>query len=284
MLYVSFGLQKAGSTLTANLTRLILERGGHQHISFSPEERADRRRNGSLRVQGDQINNINHWLPEVVHRIDQRVPAERIVLLRTHAAPDATIKAVIRDGRARCHLAIRDLRDIALSMLDVVDRRAQLGKANSSAIRQGEVHSTFPAIEADLTSLAQWDEIPGAIALDYEETAFRPPVSIAAICRHLALDLPVEEYDSLFQQAAANPSGKMNVAMPNRHRREMSADDQAAFLSHFHDFYARYYPDAKVVAEAGQLRVEGYEAEREEKRRLKREEKRKEKLAAKGKA
>lgn len=246
MLYVSFGLEKAGSTLTANLTRLILEHCGHPHIAFTPEERADRRSDGSIRVQGGQVNNMNHWLPEVVQPIEWRVPPEHIVMLRTHAPPDASITALINDGRGLCHVAVRDLRDIALSLLDVVTLRARVGKPNRTAIRPGDVRSTFEALAVNLVALDQWSAMPGAISLDYENTAFNPAVSIAAICRHLGLDLPTEAYDGIFQQAAANPSGKKNVASSNRHRQEMSADDQAAVLAHFHDFYARYYPDAKV--------------------------------------
>ncbi len=244
MIYVSFGLEKGGSTLTALLTKAILERAGHSHISFSAEARQDIKSDGSFARHGGQINNVNAWPEEVVNTLDRGVPADRIVMFRTHAAPSDAIRRAIESGRASCHVAIRDLRDIALSMLDTISRKEILGRLNRTGITLGDVTSTFDGMQINLDSMYQWLDMPGAIHLDYEQTAFNPTISIARICRHLGIEVSMGLHDEIFAEAAANPSGKRNVAMSKRHVREMSPEDQALVLERFADFYRRFYPHA----------------------------------------
>ena len=59
MIYVSFGLEKGGSTLTALLTKALLERAGHPHLPFSAEARQDIKSDGSFARHAAQINNVN---------------------------------------------------------------------------------------------------------------------------------------------------------------------------------------------------------------------------------
>ncbi|PWR22839.1 hypothetical protein [Zavarzinia aquatilis] len=256
MIYVSFGLEKAGSTLTANLTRLILERCGHPHMPLSSRDRGDVK-GSETRSRGEQTNNIKDWSPEVVSAVDRLIPADRIVMLRTHSGPGEAILRLIGEGRGICHVALRDLRDVALSMMDVVARKEKLGRPNLTGIVLGEIESTFAAMRGNLDSAYRWGETPGVLFLDYENTAFRPEITIDAICRQLGLDLPRAEYDAIFTEAAANPNGKLNVGVSRRHRREMSARDQAAVLAEFADYYARFYPDAAVTVDAGAASAEG---------------------------
>ncbi|MCW0182927.1 MAG: hypothetical protein OJI70_14230 [Zavarzinia sp.] len=253
MIYVSFGLEKAGSTLTANLTRHLLETAGHPHMPLSAQDRGDIKSNGNYGRHGELTNNVNDWTPDVVAAMDRLIPDGRIVLLRTHAGPGAEILKLINEGRGLCHVALRDPRDIILSMLDVISRKEKLGRPNRTGIRLGDVTSAFESLQVNLESAYQWGTARGVIFLDYENTAFNADITIAAICEQLGLALPREKYATVFAEAAANPNGKLNVGVSMRHRREMSARDQEAVLAHFADFYARFYPKATVVIEDGPL-------------------------------
>ena len=66
LIYVSFGHEKGGSTLTALLTKALLERAGHPHMPFSAEARNDIKANGTFNRHGELINNVNEWSQEVV--------------------------------------------------------------------------------------------------------------------------------------------------------------------------------------------------------------------------
>lgn len=247
MIYVSFGLEKAGSTLTALLTREILTAAGHPHIALSPQDRADiNPANGLYSRHGLQTNNVNAWTRDVVDAIDRRVPEGQIVMVRTHAPPCGEILDLVAAGRARCHVAVRDLRDVALSMLDRQDRFAKARRAGKTGIEHGNVRSTFDEIGKNLASLDLWAEAAGALALDYEETAFLPAVTIGKIARHLDLGLDESTYGEIFARAAAEPRGKLNVGQPRRHEREMRMEEQASVLAQFRAFYERYYPSAVV--------------------------------------
>ena len=249
MLYVSFGLEKAGSTLTANLTRHILAEAGHPHMEFSAEERNEIKGNGQYNRHGGIVNNVNEWHPDVVSLLDSRVPLERCVLFRTHDGPSQAILDLVDAGRAKCHVALRDLRDVTLSLYDVIARQQQRGRPNHTGIVINEARSVFGAIEENLGYAYAWAKARDAIFLDYENTAFDPTVTISSICEHLGLRIPAERHSAIFAEAAAHKNGKLNVGKPHRHRREMSAEDQQLILDHFADFYARFYPDARVIVD-----------------------------------
>lgn len=250
MLYVSFGLEKAGSSLTANLTRHLLESAGHPHLALSAQDRMEIKNNGKFGRHGGLTNNVNNWAAVVVENALRLVPEDRIVMLRTHARPGPEIMAAIAEGRAKCHIALRDLRDIALSINDVLKRRKALNKPEKPGLAIGDFASLFPILRKDVESAYRWAEAQDAIILEYENTAFDPSVSIDAICEHLGLSVPACRHEAIFADAVANPNGKLNVGTSKRHRREMAAEDQAAILEHFADFYARFYPDARVDVEA----------------------------------
>lgn len=252
VIYVSFGLEKAGSTMTANMTRHLLETLGHPHLPLSALDRHEyKKSDGSLARHGELTNNVNDWLPSVVEAMERLIPKERIVMLRTHAGPAPPIVDLLNDGRGICHVGIRDPRDIALSLLDVVARTEKLKRTNRSEIRAGDVASTFPAIRKNIESAYAWSDTRDAIVLEYEDTAFRPAISIEAICRQLGLEVPRDALDKVVADTFANRNAKLNVGQPRRHRREMAAADQAAILAAFRDFYDRFYPGADVAVDAG---------------------------------
>lgn len=253
MIYVSFGLEKSGSTLTANLTRHLLEHAGHPHMPLSARDRGMPANGDKAGRHGEVTNNVKYWTPGVVEAMARLIPDERIVMLRTHAGPGAEILKLIDEGRGLCHVALRDPRDIILSMFDVIARKERLGRPNHTGIRLGDVTSAFEPLRVNLESAYQWGKARGAIFLDYENTAFAADVTIAAICEQLGLTLPREKYAAIFAEAAANPNGKLNVGVSMRHRREMSTRDQEAVMAHFADFYARFYPKAAVEVDDGPL-------------------------------
>lgn len=252
MLYVSFGLEKAGSTLTYSITRALLEHAGHRHIVLAASDRQDLPEDANPKSGRNQYaNNVNTWCEAEVRAAEAAAPAGGILTLRTHAGPDESIARAVEDGRALVHVAIRDIRDVALSINDAVARKQLLGKVNDTGINVGDFRSAFRDIEENLRSLDRWADMPGTLVLHYENTAFAPALSIDAICRHLNLDIAPSQFEAIFDKAAANPKNKRNVAESRRHTREMSAEDQAMILDHFAAFYDRYMPDAAVEVDNG---------------------------------
>ncbi|WP_346430356.1 sulfotransferase domain-containing protein [Methylopila sp. 73B] len=250
MLYVCFGMEKGGSTYTYYLTQALFESLGHPHVQLSPEHRGD------AKEQGGAVNNVRDWQHGVVRAIRLAAPSKALVTLRTHASPSDSILRMLSKGKAKLSVAIRDPRDLALSLMDVATRRQALGRPFLQDMRPNNLTSSFSVIEANIARVAEWTSAPDALLLYYEETAFSPALTIEKICRHLQLEPPKGGVEAITLKAASWPNGKRNVAHPHRHRHEMSAQDQEIILDRFSDFYARYFPDARVVTEDNQGTVD----------------------------
>lgn len=245
MIYVCYGSKKSGSTLAYNLTRILLEAAGHEHISLPPEFL------GEQRKQAGYANNIRFWTPELVAAAEVFVPAGRIVPFRTHVGPTTSIADCLAQGRGRLQVTIRDPRDLALSFMDVAERQSLIGfeRWDNFLIDRGSFDVVVHKVAQNIGFMTAWADLADAMILKYEETAFTPHVTIRRICEQLQLDLPEEAFDGYFRTASENPNVKRNVAQPARHRREMPAEQQEEILSRFAPFYARFFPDARVDVE-----------------------------------
>ncbi|GBD47586.1 hypothetical protein [Methylopila sp. Yamaguchi] len=282
MLYISYGAKKSGSTFTYLMTRDLCRAAGYSDPLIPAAARGNERRS--------DVNTVRDWSPEIVARLDGFVPRETIATLRTHVPATPAIAGLIARGRARHHVGIRDLRDIALSLTDVMARLSARGIDRGRSIRIGDISSTFVELTRNATAMTSWAEIPGALIVPYEEIAFNTHSWLAAICAHMQISVDPEGFEAIMAAARGSPNVKMNVAQPNRHRREMSAADQEAILAAFPDFYARFFPGASVeVEESDDVSKEGAAgaapaaaAGRSEKRLAKRAQRRAEKRALRG--
>lgn len=246
MLYVCAGMEKGGTTYTYNLTKLLLAEAGYPYIHLSKELRGDKA------GKEHPANNLKEWSPEIVENLRANDPGDgQIVALRTHNFAYAPLVDLLRSTGGKSHIAIRDPRDMALSLMDVSAKRIALEKVNRASIVLGDFTTTFEKIQVNIDAVTSWRNETDCLVLYYEDTAFSPSISIAAMCKQLSLEVPEDRFESLAATAAANPSGKLNVGMPMRHRREMSPQTQQLFLDRFADFYAQFFPNAVVEAEDG---------------------------------
>jgi hypothetical protein len=257
MLYINYGVPKSGSTLTFELTWKLLELAGHKQFNLSAEARNDKT------GREHYTNSVREWTPEVVAALEQASPPDSILLVRTHNSVSPPVAGLIERGLAKHMVGLRDPRDIALSMLDVVTRLDEKGRSHHR-IRQGELESTLHTIDANVAQSTAWADLPGALMLDYEQTAFSHERTLDAICRQLGLPPSQHLYPQIFDNATDRLEPKKNVARPYRHRREMSASDQQMFLDRYADYYARFFPQATVAVEADDERELAALAERRE--------------------
>ena len=245
MLYVCYGAKKSGSTLTYSLTRALLEKAGHPHIPLSPEDRRDYRRSG------DASNTVRDWSDKVVAAALQKIPAHHIVSFRTHTGPSKAIAEAVRSGSAKVQISVRDPRDLALSMWDVLKRHRSMGRE-----RPGRSLDSLPDIlnhvERNVRSTLAWAQLGTPLVLNYEQTAFDPEASLAAICQDLGLTLAPDAFRQIFDEVTStrNAQQNRNVARPQRHADEMSQEDQEKFLSRFRDYYVRFLPHVEGIPEA----------------------------------
>lgn len=246
MIYICYGAKKSGSTLAYNLTRALVEECGHPHIALSAEVRQD------VLGHAGRVNTIRNWNPQVVAGIDAGIPLEQVVTFRTHHGPGRgrkpfPVEPLFAAGKAKVQVSVRDPRDLALSMRDVVQRLKDLGRQRRGS-QLDTAEDLLAHLGRNLSYTMDWADMAGALILRYEETAFKPEVSIEAILRQAGLDLPAERRLEIFDRVTStdNAVRNKNVGRPARHVREMMPDEQALILDKFRTFYERFFPDARV--------------------------------------
>jgi hypothetical protein len=246
MLYVCAGMEKGGTTYTYNLIKLLLAGAGHPYIHLSNALRGDHR------AKERDANNLKVWSSAIVDNLRAHNPkGDRILALRTHSEPYQPMVDLLKATGGKTHIAIRDPRDVALSLMDVSAKRLATQKENRAGIVLDDFATTFPEIHKNINAVTGWSDQTDCLTLYYEDTCFRPEVSIGAICSQLKLDVDKNLYQTFAREAALNPNGKLNVGKPMRHTKEMSARNQSLFLEEFAEFYQRFFPAATVHAEDG---------------------------------
>lgn len=248
MIYICYGAKKAGSTLAYYLTRSLVEAAGHPHLALSAEVRQDEQGHAGI------VNTVRDWNAAVVGMIDNAVAPQRIVTFRTHHGPGrrpTAIQPLITAGRAKVQVSLRDPRDLALSMRDVVTRLREMGKPRRGSQLES-LDEIMHHIGRNLAFATEWANMPGALVINYEDTAFRAERTCTAVVEHLGLDLGPECFPALIRDVNApenDARNKKRKAMPQRHRYEMPAEEQALFLERFAAFYDRFMPDARVAVD-----------------------------------
>ncbi|PWR21260.1 hypothetical protein [Zavarzinia aquatilis] len=139
-------------------------------------------------------------------------------------------------------------------MRDVVTRLREMGRPRNGSQLE-TLDELMQHIGRNLTFATEWADMPDALVVNYEDTAFHGERTCAAIVEHLGLTLSPGIFPFLIRdvQAPENDGrNKKRTALPKRHRREMSAEEQAVFLDRFAAFYERFMPDARVDVEEGE--------------------------------
>ena len=238
MLYVCAGMEKGGTTYTYNLTKLVLAEAGFPYVHL------ERHLRGDPSAKERPANNIWSWAPEIVENLRNADRDGAIVALRTHEGPSQEAIDLLNSTGGKAHIAIRDPRDLALSLIDMSRIVLEKGRSNRAGIEVDDITTTFAAIRTNVDNVTRWKDATDCIVLYYEDTAFRPEVSIRALCDQLGLVVPAGRFAALAEEAGENQDGKRNVAQPLRHKREMDEATQALFLDEFRPFYERFFPDA----------------------------------------
>lgn len=220
-LFVSYGMTKCGSTLAFQLARVALIQAGFEQpvvtrgsgdrkINFVPiltEERADHFRK--------QIDALGHPL-----------------VIKTHSPAEAPALKMLSRGEARAHAAYRDLRDMALSMLDHGVRAREKGRPAFAEIET--MADARAGIDNQVEKLMTWASQPGVELMGYDQLAFATAEAAERVLGQLGIDGAPKK---IARQVLKREFTQRNKAQKDRWRTEMSAKDSAAFRSAYAPFY-----------------------------------------------
>lgn len=222
LVYVCYGMPKSGSTLACNLSRAAARRAGHDQAPPSGWE-------GFVRGFGD------YGLDGLLAALTEERRA--LLVVKTHSPPDAGVAAAVADGRVRVQAVCRDPRDIALSMRDATMRDDAWGHVRGG--RPIEVpEDARRRIRNHVARFRAWADLPGALVLGYEQTAFATAETARRIARHMGVPAAPMR-DAL---AAKRAFGQFNRGRSQRHLDEMAPAQIEEWYLAFRPFIDAYCP------------------------------------------
>lgn len=164
-----------------------------------------------------------------LQRIEQHVPADRVLAIKTHAAPTPTVRGLAEEGLIMGQANFRDPRDTVLSLLDAGDRANRRGRGAFAKIR--DWRTALGTYEQELAAFEEWITLPGFIATRYDEVAFSGEVFLRRVTDQLRLDLPVGlDLGELVRHVHQNAFTQRNKGVPRRHRNELSINQSLLVL------------------------------------------------------
>ncbi len=177
LLYFSYGMTRAGSTLGFELVRTALEYCGYSQPLLT----------SSALVAGRRINMAQHISPEQAEELLEEVRnIGHPVVIKTHTRPDdPAVVGLMQRGQAIAHAVYRDPRDMALSMVNAGERARAAGVPGFAEIHT--LDDAFDNIRHQTNSLTAWLRLPGVLPLYYDDLAFDTEATARRILHQLGL-------------------------------------------------------------------------------------------------
>ncbi|MXU66175.1 hypothetical protein [Oceanomicrobium pacificus] len=248
LVYISYGMTKCGSTFAFELVRTGLERAG---IDQSPLP-------AGCGAQGSKINFISHVSDDEVAALAAEAARRGgPVAVKTHTRPDPPLAALLRQGRAVGHAAIRDPRDMALSMMDHGARAQRDGRPAFSEIT--DLDAARNGIRNQCDSLTGWLALPGMVPLPFGRLVGHSTAVLQGAFAQLGLPMTDAEADATVAQVLDTRFIQFNRGRQDRWRTDMAPLEAQAFGAEFAPLFDLLdrsagldYPIATPVLGAGE--------------------------------
>jgi hypothetical protein len=222
MIYLCLGMTKSASTLVYQLTEEILCQAG-RHPLILPASLQP------LTATTNYFDTVDETLIAAV----RAAAGARDVVLKSHQRPSPGVMRMIATGEIPTSYAIRDPREIALSMIDHGARSRQQGKRPFSECET--FRDCLPSIDFQLEGFERTRAAADALVLPYNLTCFATVRAVSRIAALVGARIDPAKVARVF--AAGRLSQEFNKGVPMRHH-EMDADVSALFLERYAAFYS----------------------------------------------
>ena len=221
MIYICYGVTKSASTYLYQLTEEILRVAGRRTARVGPPFRPATSVDNYLDdITGDTLDGIARQWPGCDF------------VLKTHGVLEPAVAARIEAGTVLASAAIRDPREIALSMIDHGRRSRRWRYAEFSEFVTSA--DSFASLDEQVRRFRQWAGV--APIFTYNAICYDTERVVAAVAAQMGVSVEAARVLDPFRSKTG--VGQFNKGAALRYR-EMDPDDQAAFL----DRYAALYAD-----------------------------------------
>lgn len=241
MIYFSFGMHKAGSTLGFELTKGMFSRAGAAQILLPRAIIGDNQDINFLRCPtAENVRALEREVTRIGHPI----------VIKTHQAAIPEIIALLETGKAMGQCVYRDPRDIILSLLDAGTKAREQGQAAFSKIDSME--RAIVNVEKNIRTMETWVHLPNILPVNYRDLAFDTAATVERLMRQTGV---VVDASRLAREFNVNQSGfwpplrglfkkkpftQFNKGIRDRYKTELTAEQNEMLMAKFGDFIERH--------------------------------------------
>jgi hypothetical protein len=227
-IYISYGITKSASTFAWQLIKQTALIGGLPIATLTAKSKG-------ANSPEDYIDPVSE---ENLNLIQEDV-GDLPVVIKTHGGATPAAARLVADGTADVFASYRDLRDVALSLLDHGARSRAKGIKDFSEFR--EVEDTLEDIKVQVRRFENWVKLCNPLLLSYDEICFDTQSTISRIAGRLGVSVDVEAISNEFI-SNKNLIGQFNKGENRRFEREMDAKTSLFFVNAFAPYYQTYFP------------------------------------------
>jgi hypothetical protein len=247
MIYICYGMTKSASTYLYQLTEELSLFAGRKPARLGSPFRP--------------VLSLNNYFDRIDLPLVREIAASigrNDVVLKTHGPPDPEIAARVARGEILASASMRDLREIALSMVDHGARSRRWGYPEFSECRTPI--DALPSLDNQVATFRLWAAIPRMQTFSYNEICFDTAASMTKLAAQIGVAVDIETVIKPFRYR--NLIGQFSKGAALRYR-EMPLEQQQLFLDRYASFYEDFSletPEAVRVAavqESDTLRPRG---------------------------
>ena len=228
-IYISYGITKSASTFAWQLIKRIAICGGLPIATLTSKSKG-------ANSPEDYIDPVSEKNLDLIREDVGDLP----VVIKTHGDVTPAAARLVAEGTAQVFASYRDLRDVALSLLDHGARSRAKGIKDFSEFH--ELTDTLEDIRVQVQRFENWVQLCKPLLLSYDEICFDTRSMIPRIAERLGVSVDVELISNEF--ASNNASiGQFNKGEKRRFEREMNSEVSALFVDTFSTYYKTYFPD-----------------------------------------
>jgi hypothetical protein len=240
-IYISYGITKSASTFAWQLIKRTAITGGLPIATLTSKAKG----------KNSPEDYIDPVTGEKLTLIKEEAGASSVVI-KTHGGVTPATARLVMAGQAEVFVSYRDLRDVALSLLDHGARSRARGIKDFAEFY--EVSDTVENLKAQIRRFETWVRLCKPLLLSYDEICFNMPLAISRIAERLRVSVDAR---SIVDEFSSNKKsiGQFNKGEGRRFEREMDAKTNALFIDTFSAYYETYFPEEVRIMKTSNLRV-----------------------------
>lgn len=241
LIYFSYSITKAGSTMAFHLARSALELAGYPQPRFDLKAiDAKKKINFVQNISQDQADEMLRLVDDLGYPI----------ALKSHNRPNPSVVKMVQSGHALAHAVYRDPRDVALSMMDHGAKSRAKGSIAFAEIETLE--DAIKGIRNQCDSLTAWLRLPGTLPLCYDDVAFDTIKTAQRILDQLQITGDAEQ---IAHVVLNNRFTQFNKGIQQRYLRDMDKSDAKAISVEFAPLLNKFIKNRHKLPMDGRIQL-----------------------------